>query len=254
MTELPNGYRSLACVEVGGGSIQTVLFQNGHHQTLDGAHQPREALLAIAAPGLIEAGLVTYASNLGWCNADPVVELGLPGPALVLLNDAEAAALGEVALRGTTAPQRLVYVGVGTGIGGAVVGDGSIVRSNLFGHNAAGHGDAFSTEACRCGRTGCLETVAAGWALPTPLDDGDVALAARRIAYAIEQHPLAERGSIVLGGGISRRYPRLVDSIGSLLPHRDVEPSAASGEVKSAAPWGLRAALVRLSSPDGVGA
>jgi predicted NBD/HSP70 family sugar kinase len=237
-----------ACVEIGGGSIQTVLFANGDQRTLDGAHQPPDALLAIAAPGVIESGLVTYASNLGWRNADPVVELGLTGPALVLLNDAEAAALGEVALRGTDAPQRLVYVGVGTGIGGAVIRDRAVVRGNLFGHNANGHGGAFGTAECRCGRTGCLETVAAGWALPTPLASSDVGLVAKRIAYAIEQHPLAEHGTIALGGGIARNYPALVEAIASLLPHRDVEPSAAPADVKSAAPWGLRDALVRSSS------
>src|SRR5262245_35333239 len=129
--------RALACVEIGGGSMQTVLFTGADQpRLLDGAHQPAGALLALAVPGLIADGIVVHASNLDWRNVDPVRALCLPGPAEVVLNDAEAAALGEGALRGTDGLGALVYICIGTGIGGAVIRDGAVVRSNLFGHNA----------------------------------------------------------------------------------------------------------------------
>src|SRR5438045_318451 len=139
---------TLACVEVGGGSIQTTLFDaDGAFDLVNGPLQPDGSTLAIAVPGLIDDGVVTEASNLGWRNTDPVSALGLDGPAACVINDAEAAALGEASLRETAGP--LVYVGIGTGIGGAVVADGDVIRSNLFGHNVAGYGSEFGAEVCR---------------------------------------------------------------------------------------------------------
>src|SRR5688572_16756094 len=179
----------LACVEVGGSSVQTIVFDNGSEpRVLDGAHQPPGAAVAFAVPGVIAGGVVREASNLGWKDTDPVDELGLEGPALLVLNDAEAAALGEAALRGGDDAGRVVLITVGTGIGGAVVDDGKVLRANLFGHNAEGHGARFGDLKCRCGRRGCLETVAAGWALPDPLDGADVERIARFLAAAIEGH------------------------------------------------------------------
>lgn len=235
---------ALACVEVGGGSIQTVLFSNGTPaRIIDGAHQPASARVAVAVPGLIQEGVVLWASNLGWRDTDPVTHLGLKGPAELVLNDAEAAALGEAVLRGADALSNLVYMCIGTGVGGAVVEEGRVVRANLFGHNAPGYGTRFGDAPCRCERVGCLETVAAGWALPNPLSNAHLRIVAPALAEAVEAEPLAADGPIVLGGGIARRYPKLVELIADELPHRHIEPSLVPHDAKSAAAWGLRHAL-----------
>jgi predicted NBD/HSP70 family sugar kinase len=236
--------RPLACVEVGGGGIQTVLFDNGSEPRLvEGAQQPDGYALAFAVPGIIANGVVRLASNLGWRDIDPVEAFKLEGPADLVVNDAEAAALGEAALRGERGLKRLVYLCIGTGVGGAVVSNGEVIRANLFGHNARGHGHEFGKLPCRCERRGCLETVAAGWALPDPLSDQDIAAVGRRLAMAIGQHELCSRGTVVIGGGIARRYPALLERIASHLPSRDVERSLAPPEAKSAAAWGLWHAL-----------
>ncbi len=234
--------QDLACVEVGGGSIQTVLFGDGSYEVLDGAHQPTSVPLALAVPGIIENGVVAEATNLGWRDTDPVTELRLRGPAEIVLNDAEAAALGEATLRGHDGP--LVYIGIGTGIGGAVVRDGAVLAGNLFGHNSIGHGSAFGDAPCRCGRTGCLETVAAGWALPDPIDAAHFAYLATCVAHAVDGLPISREGLVVIGGGIPRRYPVLTELVASRL-HRSVEGSAAPVDAKSASAWGLRFALER---------
>ena len=240
----PEPDRPLACIEVGGGGIQTVLFDNGSEPRLvEGAQQPNGYALAFAVPGIIADGVVRLASNLGWRDTDPVQELRLAGPARLVVNDAEAAALGEAALRGDHGLKRLVYLCVGTGVGGAVVSNGEVIRANLFGHNARGHGHEFGDLVCRCERRGCLETVAAGWALPDPLTDRDIAAVGRRLAMAIGQHELCGQGTVVIGGGIARRYPSLVERIASHLPSRDVEGSLAPPAAKSAAAWGLQHAL-----------
>lgn len=234
----------LACVEIGGGSIQTALFENGTTPKLvDGAHQPDGFALAFAVPGIIAGGVVQEASNLGWRDIDPVAALALAGPAHVVLNDAEAAALGEADLRGEDGLRRLVYICVGTGIGGAVVVNGEVVRANLFGHNAPPHGHAFGELPCRCERRGCLETVAAGWALPDPLTGETIADLGSNLARAIELNELSRRGTVVIGGGIAKRYPDVLAVVAERLPGQRVEPSLAPDDAKSAAPWGLRYSL-----------
>lgn len=235
--------RPIACIEVGGGSIQTVLFNGGDPVVIDGAHQPRGARLAFAVPGIIADGVVLEASNLGWRDTDPVTALGLDGHASLVFNDAEAAALGEAALRGPEGLAALVYLCVGTGVGGAVVRGGRVVRANLFGHNADGYGNAFGDKPCRCERRGCLETIAAGWALPTPLTDDDCFRVGDALASAIARQPLAIDGTVVIGGGIAKRYPAIVDVVRERLPDRRIETTLAPDGVKSAAAWGLRHAL-----------
>ena len=223
--------RPLACVEVGGGGVETVLLGGALPIVLAGPHRPPGLPLLMAVPGLIAGTRVVAASNLGWLDVDPAAELGLGGPAEQVLNDAEAAALGESALRDGAA---LTYVGLGTGVGGAVVADGQVVGANLL-----GHGGSFSDDPCPCTRTGCLETVAAGWALPDPLTDEDLPAIAAAVAAALRAEPLATAPLVVVGGGLARRHPALVDAIAAALPDRVVQPTAAPHNVKSAAAWGL---------------
>jgi predicted NBD/HSP70 family sugar kinase len=232
----------LSCIEIGGSSIETVTFaDDGTIVRVEGAQCAEGAALAIATPGIVADNRVVAASNLGWFDVDPAAALELGTPAALVLNDAEAAALGELALRAES--DDVVYVSLGTGVGGAVIVGGELVGDNLFGH-AAGHSDMH----CVCGRVGCLETVAAGWALPSPLTDDALDGAALALALAIEREPLATPDLVVVGGGIARRYPELVDRIGEYVGgHRFVERSAAPHGFKSAAAWGLRAALARES-------
>ena len=225
----------LACVEIGGGSVETVLLDEAGTATrYDGLAVPEGLPLLIAVPGLIEDGRVLVASNLGWYDVDPAEQLGLPVRAAVVGNDAEAAALGESALRG--GPD-LVFLGLGTGVGGAVVTSGA-ATCNLFAHHKS-----HSTRTCTCGAVGCLETVAAGWALPDPLADDDLPAVAKALARAVEAEPLAVPGLVVLAGGLTARHPALVDLLAAQLPHRTVEPTASHG-TKSAAAWGLRHLLL----------
>lgn len=221
----------VACIEVGGGSTQTVVLSAAAPLVLAGAVPPPGLPVLLAVPGLIAGDRVLAASNLGWWDVDPAEQLGLDRPAALLLNDAEAAALGESALRDGI---DLVFVGLGTGVGGAVVRDCTVVGTNLL-----GHGGSFGDIRCRCGLTGCLETVAAGWALPDPLPDSDLPAVAAAVAQAVQDQPLAACRLVVIAGGLARRHPALVDAVALALPDRVVEASGAPAQVKSAAAWGL---------------
>jgi predicted NBD/HSP70 family sugar kinase len=221
----------ITCIEAGGSGSQTVVFADeGEPSVRPGAEAPAGSTLLLAVPGVIVQGRVT-ASNLGWLDADPAAQLGCPSPAALVMNDGEAAALGESVLRGGI---DLVFVGVGTGVGGAVVLDGRVAAGNLF-----GHAKGFSDHPCTCTQVGCLETVAAGWALPDPLTDDAVDVVAAALARAVDAEPAATPDLVVVGGGLARRYPALVTAAGAALPGRTVQPTHAPAGAKSAAAWGL---------------
>ena len=83
-----------------------------------------------------------------------------------LINDADAALLGE-ALAGAAQGARVaLMLTVGTGIGGAALIDGAILRGAAREHPEIGHVivDPAGPE-CYCGSRGCLESLAAGPAL-----------------------------------------------------------------------------------------
>ncbi|MFN2539762.1 MAG: ROK family protein [Mycobacteriales bacterium] len=223
-----------ACVEVGASGVETVLLGPGTSYTARPGlgDLPDGAPLLLAVPGIVAAGRVVAASNLGWYDVDPAVQLGLAMTAAVVCNDAEAAALGESVLR--PGLPDLVFVGLGTGVGGAVVRDGEVQAANLFAHETG-----FSRRACSCGQTGCLETVAGGWALPAALQLSHLKTIAASLAMVVEHESLATPRLVVLAGGITRDYPDLVPLVQDALTDRQVEGTAAIG-TKSAAAWGLR--------------
>ena len=115
-------------------------------------------------------GVVTYASdNLpGWAGlalaAEFAAATGLPA---VVDNDVNALALGESRFGAGRGFRDVLYVAVGTGIGGALVLDGRLRRGANWAAGeichlvAAWDGD----RACSCGRRGHLEAYASGPAM-----------------------------------------------------------------------------------------
>jgi glucokinase len=81
-------------------------------------------------------------------------------------NDADAAALGEAGWGAGKNKSRLIYVTVGTGIGGGILLDGKLYRGVDQAHPELGHHviDASGPE-CLCGFHGCWESLAAGPAM-----------------------------------------------------------------------------------------
>ena len=88
------------------------------------------------------------------------------GTPVRLVNDADAALLGE-ALSGAARGVRIaVMLTIGTGIGGAALIDGAILRGAAGEHPEIGHliADPAGPD-CYCGGRGCIEAFAAGPAL-----------------------------------------------------------------------------------------
>jgi glucokinase len=224
--------QQLTCVEVGASSTETVLLDGPdlvHREAAPIAPLGRQLLIAV--PGLVLRNRVVAASNLGWYDVDPAERLGLGTGAALVCNDAEAAAVGESVLR--PGSPDLVFVGLGTGIGGA------LVRGGRADANLLAHGGRFGERECACGLVGCLETVAGGWALPSELSSQDLRSIALNIAAAIRDELPSTPELVVLAGGLTAAHPVLIQLLADALPEREVQGTAAPG-TKSAAAWGLR--------------
>jgi glucokinase len=102
-----------------------------------------------------------------WRHKNPVKDLtSIFKVTVALENDADAGALAEAAWGAGKNKQRLIYVTVGTGIGGGIVIDGKLYRGVDGAHPEFGHHVIDpSGPVCSCGVRGCWESLAAGPAM-----------------------------------------------------------------------------------------
>lgn len=100
----------------------------------------------------------------GWERSRPVEDLSREfGVSAAMENDGDAGALAETYWGAGKGKSRLVYVTIGTGIGGGIVLDGKLYRGVAGSHPEIGHHvmEASGPE-CTCGLRGCWEALAAG--------------------------------------------------------------------------------------------
>ncbi|MEH7111918.1 ROK family glucokinase [Neobacillus niacini] len=122
--------------------------------------------IGMGAPGPVdyETGIIRNVVNLGWKDNFPLQESlqTLTDLPVVIENDANCAALGEMWNGAGKGANDLVCVTLGTGVGGGVIANGNIVRGINGAAGEIGHITSipFGGAPCNCGKTGCLETVA----------------------------------------------------------------------------------------------
>lgn len=130
------------------------LMAENHVDTIDG--------IGIAAPaGNYYTGCIENATNL---NFKGIVNLGsefrshIDVP-VVVSNDANAAAYGELVYGGAKGMKHFVMFTLGTGVGSGIVVDGKLVLGKTGGAGELGHAILIPEgRPCGCGRKGCLET------------------------------------------------------------------------------------------------
>lgn len=123
----------------------------------------------IGVPGTVDRkkGVVRYSNNIRWEDVDIVKEMGnyLPVP-IYIANDADCAALGEVAAGAGKGYLDVIMLTLGAGVGGGIILDGNIYEGGKIGGSELGHMVIVENgEPCTCGRRGCLEAYVSAAAL-----------------------------------------------------------------------------------------
>lgn len=125
--------------------------------------------VGIGAPnGNIRTGHIVFAPNLIWQGEVPLADMVKRATKLpvVLTNDANAAALGEMLFGVARGLKDFLYITLGTGLGSGVVCNGEMV----YGHDGfageVGHMTLIpGGRLCACGRFGCVEAYCSATAI-----------------------------------------------------------------------------------------
>ena len=122
--------------------------------------------IGMGSPGVVdrEKGTVIGAYNLNWKTLQPVKDkiekaTGIP---FYIDNDANVAALGERWMGAGENQPDVVFMTLGTGVGGGIVAEGKLLHGLAGAAGELGHitVDFDQPIQCTCGKNGCLETVA----------------------------------------------------------------------------------------------
>jgi len=208
--------------------------------------------VGLGVPGpVLDDGTVKKCVNLGWgvINVAQILgrRLGLPVRAA---NDANVAALGEMWRGGGMGHENVVMITLGTGVGGGIILNGRIWAGSGGAAGEIGHMKVRDDEMepCGCGKYGCLEQYASATGIvrmarkrletdasPTTLRDlaqvtakdvADHAKAGDEVAVDLMEELGRMLGTaasniacvvnpemIVIGGGVSKAGPILLDAI-----------------------------------------
>ena len=170
----------------------------------------------------------------GWRGCNPVSDLADRfGLTAAMENDADAAALGEMAWGAGRGKRSLISVTVGTGIGGGIVLNGALYRGAGGSHPEIGHHviDA-SGPACSCGARGCWEVLARGPAIAErALRDAPADYPYREGLTAMRVCELARQGEAVAVREIARAGRFLGIGIANLVTLYMPEIIVLSGSV-----------------------
>lgn len=177
------------------------------------AARHRVAAVGLAVAGLVDQtrSVVRFAPNLALRDLPlrrTISELvRLP---VVVENDANAAAWGEVRFGAARGSTDVLMLTVGTGLGGAIVLDGRLIRGAFGGAGEFGHVRMVpGGRPCRCGKAGCWEQYVSGTALT------------RRVRQLVAEDPdgapvlreLAGEDLATLGGSMITEAARREDAV-----------------------------------------
>lgn len=145
----------------------------------------------------------------------------------VVDNDANAAALAETLFGAARGCRHVIYITVSTGIGSGLVLGGRVHRgaNSMAGELGHTHLVPYGPR-CTCGRMGCLESVAAGWAIAKAARDALAGgaqstlrsippseLTAEDVCRAAQRDPLAGRIMDRVGGYVGLALARAANVI-----------------------------------------
>lgn len=135
--------------------------------------------IGMSLPGIVDPDKIVSVDSPvmgGWDGVDlaPYLRQVADVP-IYLANDADVLARSELFGPGEK-PRNALVVKASTGLGMGVIADGRIIPGAMGAAGEIGHTrlDSAGDLPCRCGSTGCLETIAGGWALVARLVESGV--------------------------------------------------------------------------------
>ncbi|GEO46782.1 ROK family glucokinase [Companilactobacillus kimchii] len=145
--------------------IPDIIDSINHHLDMYGMSADQFDGIGLGSPGTIdhEKGTIKGAYNLNWTNeVYPVRDIekgtGLP---VTIENDANVAALGERWQGAGNNAKDVVFVTLGTGVGGGIIANGQLLQGANGAAGEIGHVTVDPNGfMCTCGKKGCLETIA----------------------------------------------------------------------------------------------
>ncbi|MBO1306566.1 ROK family glucokinase [Enterococcus sp. 669A] len=145
--------------------VPDIIESINHHLALYNMKPEQFIGIGMGTPGSVNIveGTVIGAYNLNWKTLQPVKEMIEKGTGIPFFidNDANVAALGERWKGAGENDPDVVFVTLGTGVGGGIVMNGQLLHGAAGCAGEIGHitVDPEGFE-CTCGKRGCLETVA----------------------------------------------------------------------------------------------
>ena len=145
--------------------VPDIIESINHHLALYDMKPEQFMGIGMGTPGSvdIEAGTVIGAYNLNWTTLQQVKSEIEKGTKIKFSidNDANVAALGERWKGAGDNEQDVVFITLGTGVGGGIVMNGQLLHGIAGCAGEVGHitVDPNGFE-CTCGKRGCLETIA----------------------------------------------------------------------------------------------
>ena len=121
--------------------------------------------VGLGIPGPVVNGVVLGAQNINWfekVELKKILEEEFSGVNVEVYNDANAAALGEFRFGSGKEYNSIVFVTLGTGIGGGIILNNSLIEGATGSAGEIGHLciESENKRSCTCGLSGCFEQYA----------------------------------------------------------------------------------------------
>jgi glucokinase len=225
------------------------------------------ASAGLAAPGPLDhrTGVILTTQNIaGFANSNfPIAErvaTALGGPPVFLDRDTVMAAIGEGTIGAAKGARDFVYLTVSTGVGGAIVAGGRMVRGRSNTAGELGHFPVgFDRDVrCRCGSFGCVEAYAAGRNLAEAYGVADASIVYAKAASGdARASALIERAELALQnlavGIVNALNPERIVVGGSVAEHEPAHVIEPMRRAVAERAFKVPAAAVRIV-PSALGA
>ena len=200
--------------------------------------------IGIGVPGPVDSrGVINKCVNLGWGVFNIHEELGrLTGLKVIAGNDANVAAMGEFWKGGGQGCGNMVFITLGTGVGGGIIVEGRLLYGAHGSGAELGHMvlNREETAVCGCGKRGCVEQYCSATGivrlanLRLSRDEAPSALRALEQITCKDIFDAAKAGDAVANEILDRYYAYMGEFLGSLCSVVDPEVVVLGGGVSKA--------------------